>query len=293
MQYKWSKFMAEIDVRIENWKKRLLDLGKRNKLISFKETKRTNLAILSPDYSELFHRLVLNEEKLTFPFPKKTTFDENGDEINTNVEQGDIETDKTLNEQQKNLKALRARAKTSMEEQGINSLFLTFGMIRWRESEISDIIISSPLVLVPVTLTIESISDPYVLQLHEDEIVVNPSLVFKFENDFGITLPDFDEEDIAQYLRQVQKIARKNDWTVDTDVHLTLLSFQKINMYKDLDNNKEKIVSNHYTKRCSRLCISLRWSQSQSCTDSRDGRSPTSTHTGRTYPLRGAASFCL
>lgn len=70
--------MAEIDVRIENWKKRLLDLGKRNKLISFKETKRTNLAILSPDYSELFHRLVLNEEKLTFPFPKKTTFDENG-----------------------------------------------------------------------------------------------------------------------------------------------------------------------------------------------------------------------
>lgn len=64
---------------------------------------------------------------------------------------------------------------------------------------------------------------------------VNPSLAFKFENDFGIILPEFDghECDISEYLLQIKKIIKKNDWEVFTDVHLTLLSFLKINMYKD------------------------------------------------------------
>ncbi len=245
--------MQDLDVKVEKWKKRLLDLGKRNRLINFKETKRSNVAIISPDYDTLYKKIVQEEAKLSFSFPLKTTYDEDGEEININVEEGDLETNKTLNEQQKTLKVLRGRAKTSIEEQGINSLYLTFGIIRWKESDISDIEISSPLVLVPASLTIESITDPYVLQLHEDEIVVNPSLAFKFENDFGIVLPEFDghEDDITEYLLQIEKIAKKNDWEVVTDVNITLLSFLKINMYKDLDNNKDKIVSNPIIKALS------------------------------------------
>lgn len=245
--------MQNLDVKIEQWKKRLLDLGKKNRLINFKETKRSNVAIISPSYDILYKKIVHDEDKLSFPFPLKTTYDENGEELNINVEDGDIETNKILNEQQKTLKVLRGRAKTSIEEQGINLLYLTFGIIRWKESDISDVVIFSPLVLVPVTLTIESITDPYILQLHEDEIVVNPSLAFKFENDFGIVLPEFDghEDEITEYLLQIKKIAKKNDWEVVTDVHLTLLSFLKINMYKDLDNNKDKIVSNPTIKALS------------------------------------------
>ena len=40
--------MQKIDDKIEHWKKRLLDLGKRNRLINFKETKRSNVGIISP-----------------------------------------------------------------------------------------------------------------------------------------------------------------------------------------------------------------------------------------------------
>jgi very-short-patch-repair endonuclease len=242
--------MQNIDDKIERWKKRLLDLNKRNRLINFRETKRSNVGITSPNYGVLYKRLVLDEDELSFPFPLKTTYDENGEEHNISVQDGDLQTNKTLNEQQKTLKVLRGRAKTSMEEQGINSLYLTFGIIRWKESDTSEILISAPLVLVPVTLTVESISDPYILHIHEDEIVVNPSLAFKFENDFGITLPEFDghEDDIIEYLSVIAKIAKKNDWEVVTDVHLTLLSFLKINMYKDLDNNKDKIVSSPIIK---------------------------------------------
>jgi hypothetical protein len=240
----------DLDLKIDQWKKRLLDLGKRNRLINFKETKRSNVAITSPSYDILYKKLVNDEDEVSFPFPLKTTFDEDGEELYITHEEGDLETNKSLNEQQKTLKVLRGRAKTSMEEQGINSLYLTFGIIKWKESDSSDLVISSPLVLVPATLKIQSMSDPYTLSLHEDEIVVNPSLAFKFENDFGIILPEFDghEDNITEYLIQIEKIAKKNDWEVITDVHLTLLSFLKINMYKDLDNNKDKIVSNPIIK---------------------------------------------
>ena len=245
--------MHGIEVKIDQWKKRLLDLGKRNRLINFKETKRSNIAIVSPDYEVLYDKIVNEEAKLSFSFPLKTTFDEDGEEINLNIEKGDLETNKTLNEQQKTLKVLRARAKTSIEEQGINTLYLAFGLVRWKESDVSDVEISSPIILVPVTLTIESMTDPYILQLHEDEIVVNPSLSFKFENDFGINLPEFDghEDSIIEYFSRVEAMAKKNDWEVVTDVNLTLLSFLKINMYKDLDANKDKIVSNPIVKALS------------------------------------------
>lgn len=160
--------MQDLDIKIEHWKNRLLDLSKRNRLINFKETKRSNVAITSPSYDVLYKKLVQDEDELSFSVPLKTTYDENGEELNSTVEEGDLETNKSLNEQQKTLKVLRGRAKTSMEEQGINSLYLTFGIIRWKESDVSDVVISSPLVLVPVTLTIEAITYPYVLHLHEN-----------------------------------------------------------------------------------------------------------------------------
>jgi hypothetical protein len=242
--------MQNIDEKIERWKKRLLDLGKRNRLINFHETKRSNISILSPSYDDLYDRIVQKELRLAFPYPLKTTYDEDGNENNLLVQSGDIETNRTINEQQKTLKVLRGRANTSIEEQGVNVLYLTFGLIKWKEREDSEIILTSPLVLVPVTLIIESITDPYILQVHDDEIVVNPSLLFKFENDFGIILPEFDghEDRIEDYISKVAKIAKKNNWDVTANVNLSLLSFLKINMYKDLKDNKDKIVSNPIIK---------------------------------------------
>ena len=60
----------------------------------------------------------------------------------------------------------------------------------------------SPIVLVPVSITIESLTSPYVLNLHEDEIVINPTLSYKLENDFGVKFPEFDpyENNIIEYL---------------------------------------------------------------------------------------------
>ena len=229
--------------RIESWKKLLLDFGKRNRLINFRESKRSNVHILTPSYDVIFERIAVREESMAFPYSKKVIIDDEGEEVFESVLNGDFETNKTISELQKTLKALRYRAKTSIEEQGINILFLTFGMLKWRERDDSTDVYSSPIVLVPVKLTIESLTSPYVLSPHEDEIVVNPTLLHKLENDFGIQLPEFDgtQDSISDYLEKCEAAIENKGWTIERSVHLTNLSFLKINMYKDLERNEERL----------------------------------------------------
>ena len=237
--------MANIDVKYEVWKNKLLDLGKRNRLLNYKDTARSNVKIEYPECGTLYNMIVKEENALVFPFEY--------DEENSEIEYvSNVETNKNTSDLQKALRNLRNKAKTAIEEQGVNVLYLSFGFLKWTESENSNQTFTSPLVLVPVTLTIESIKSPYTLTLHEDEIVVNPTLVYKLENDFGITLPTFDENgDIDDFLEEVKRSITLKNWSVTKDVGLSLLSFLKINMYSDLNKHKESIVANSIVRAIS------------------------------------------
>lgn len=51
-----------LNKKIEYWEHQLLDLGKRNKMINYRETKRSTLKLLEPAFEDLFQRLAINEE---------------------------------------------------------------------------------------------------------------------------------------------------------------------------------------------------------------------------------------
>lgn len=232
--------------RVEIWKKQLLDFGKRNRLINFLEGKRNNITITSPSFDKLWDQFVINEKELEFPYAKKIQISDNGEEICDTIIKGDIETNKPISDLQKTLKSLRYKANTSIEEQGINTLYLTFGMLKWKEQPESSQIFSSPIILVPVRLLIESITSPYRLTLHDDEIVINPTLAHKLDNDFGISVPEFDSahDSPEEYMERLFSKIENQDWSVERSVHLANLSFLKINMYKDLERNEEKLNDN-------------------------------------------------
>ena len=228
--------------RIELWKKSLLDFSKRNRLINFKEVKRSNVKIVEPSCISLFKNFVNNEKEIVFPYIKDFYVDNYGNEYPETIVEGNVKTSQSCDDLQKILNNLRYKSKTSREEQGVNTLYLVFGILRWKEQENSESVWNSPIILVPVKLSIESLASPYKLNLHEDEIVVNPTLRQKMENDFGIVFPDFDEnEDIEEYLSRLTNIVSKKNWEVQYEVHLTNLSFLKINMYKDLERNEHRL----------------------------------------------------
>ena len=232
--------------RIEIWKKLLLDFGKRNRLINFLEGKRNNVKITVPSFDSLWELIVVNEREIIFPYAKKVQVNDEGEEVYETIIEGDIETNRPIGDLQKTLKALRYKANTSIEEQGINTLYLTFGMLKWKERDDSSQVFSSPIILVPVKLLIESILSPYRLVLHDDEIVINPTLSHKLNNDFGIIIPEFDSahDSPSEYIEKLFHKVENKGWNVEKSTHLTNLSFLKINMYKDLERNEEKLNSN-------------------------------------------------
>lgn len=248
---------ALINKKVEYWENQLLDLGKRNKMISFRETKRATLRILEPDFVSLYGRLVVKEEELTFQKPVDKDSDIRVysvlslmDSLSAPVEVklGDIKTAGTVEESKKTLKDLRNKARLSLDEQGTNILYLVFGFVEWREkgSKDKDNWIKSPLILVPVSIALESLNAPYVLKKYEDDLVVNPTLAYLFERDYGITLPEFDpdEDSLESFMTKMEQLVDVRGWRVLRETSLGLVSFLKISMYKDLLNNEEDIKKN-------------------------------------------------
>lgn len=237
----------DIDSRVDAWKKKLLDLSKRNRLLSYRDTKRGSIRIVAPDALTLWKDFVEDENPIIFSYinDEMEEEDDNGEsEPRLTIVGGNVETNKTLPEQQKTLRSLRNKARSFINEQGVNALYLSFGFLNWTESANSSQIIQSPLILVPVTLQWESITSPFVLQLHDDEVVVNPTLVYKMESDFGMALPNFNIGDSLQsYFDKLNAHVASQGWEVEQSVSLSLLSFLKINMYNDLENHRESINS--------------------------------------------------
>lgn len=246
-----------MDAYLNKWENQLLDLGKRNKLIKYNKGigKRTHLKIISPDFKELYHAIVVDEKTLSFPRPVTDRSDTKSDtereeigesSVKENYIKGDLQSEGSVTEQQKTLANLRRKAKLYVEERGINILYLIFGFLKWTERTDSEEEIYSPLVLVPVSLKVDSISSPYTLTFYDDEIVLNPTLTYKLKSDFGLELPQFDEneQDIDEFLAKVKDTAKENNWEVVEETELSLLSFLKINVLKDLKKNEERIKSN-------------------------------------------------
>lgn len=247
----------ELDRKIDFWKRELLDTGKRNKMINYRETKRSTLKIMEPSAEELFNQLAITEKTLTFQKPISKETDIRTYSLLSLLEtlsyslpvtRGDIKTDGTIVEREKTLKNLRSKAKLAREEQGTNILYLCFGFIYWREHDRdSSPWMKSPLLMMPVTLGLKSLIAPYTLTKGDDEIEVNPTLDYLFNAEYNIDLPTFElknKSSFSEYLRTIEEIVDRRGWKVVPEVSLGLLSFLKISMYHDLNNNHEMMINN-------------------------------------------------
>jgi len=244
-----SPKILNINSKLEYWKTKLLDLGKRNRLISCPLPKstgrvlRTSLLINQPGYTELWSLLVEREQTLEFPVPKAETNTEFSEVLDKSFSNG-VNTNQMPNEAYKTLYNIMKKAKEFTEEKGLNALYLAFGFLKWKESGRDGQELRSPLLLVPVKLTQEDLFSSIFLSKLDEEITTNYSLEQKLFNDFGVKLPALtDDANMNEYLNDVEQSAKSRGWDISTDVtQLSLFSFTKINMYRDLEKNAAKIA---------------------------------------------------
>lgn len=227
-----------ITLKIAAWQQSLLDLGKRNRMLNYRETRRGTLRILSPGFTELFQRLCLKEESLAFQghLAKDNDFDAGG-----------IKTAGSLLERQKTLQNLKAKAKLARDEQGLNVLYLSFGFLEWSEAPgLQAQRQKAPLVLVPVALEQAAIGAPFILSRLEEELVVNPTLQYKYATTYGVKLPDLNPEkpDLNAFMQAMEILADNHGWQLSREADLSLMSCAKIAMYHDLSSNRARIMAN-------------------------------------------------
>jgi len=248
--------------KLSYWGSKLIDLSKRNRLINFKETRSSTVKITLPSFEKIFTRLVKREKTLTFLEPEEKI---------QNFEQQEPKSKVDASEPPRQLKALeifgesqggkvsralynlRLRAKTAIQETGINVLYVAFCMLEWREAPHSDQVIRSPLVLVPVKLERDSVLEPYTINVIDSEIIINPSLTQKLQSDFGITLPSYDEmteeTEIVPVIEALRELlSQRSDWVISDEVYLGLFSFSKLIMFKDLEKFADLALSHNLVR---------------------------------------------
>jgi hypothetical protein len=256
-----TESVTVVAARLEDWRRRLIDLSNRNRLIAFRPTQATTLQIAAPSLDELLGD-PSGSQVWSFYFPPEldtpppsddqsdaaTTVDEAVLRAQGHVggrRQGEIEvTERNPKRIARILDNLAKRSNSEFQDKALRILYLAAGFLDWHDLQ-RDKAISSPLVLVPVELRRESTRDPYRLFFVDDEeIVINPSLTEKLRRDAGLDVPGdwvWEDKPIAQELDEIRRAVSGTGWTVREDAVLGLFSFQKYVMYRDLLDHEDRV----------------------------------------------------
>jgi hypothetical protein len=122
---------------MRRWQDGVLDLTKSNPLIGLNRSRVAKLLVIAPDGNSLFSSFVFNESHLKMPVVRKApgrpkdrlaiTSDDNPDLV---VEPGDITFDAKPPDLMRWLRRIQGNARTTLEERGVTTLYLTFGALR-------------------------------------------------------------------------------------------------------------------------------------------------------------------
>lgn len=253
--------------KLNKWADLLLDTGKRNNLINFKDSKMGTVEIIYPNFNSIFSKA---EQAVTLEVydPKMNNEEEIDDIVEYSEPQEEYRfkniskeeyTEKYVRNLKKNsqiliynaftnpikvLQNIGKKQKNAIEETGVNIVYMAFGFINWTEDENSRYTMRAPILLIPISIENFTVVDPYYIKVIDNDIIVNPTFLYKLKNDYGIELPEYDDEGVEEYLTKVEQYVFKLKWTVTRECKISVFSFLKINMYKDLKDNADEIIKN-------------------------------------------------
>jgi very-short-patch-repair endonuclease len=278
--------MSEIDKniidRITSWKKSLLDMTKRNRLLWYKPGRVGSLTLVKEifddeinDVFEVINGLAFNDEVVEFIASAEISKDKTGsrtvklplfesvnpeDEEDNNDNDHEDEDEKRkimIKNRAKALSIINKRIKLENDEKGLNIGYIAAGFLKWYDRDDASHEVKSPLVMIPIKIEQDGRYDSFRVSLNADEeITINPVIKKKFETDFNIKF-DIDihnaEENmqisVQNFLNQIKtQIENQPNWQVIDEAVLDTFSFQNLVIWNDLDKNIELITSSPFAK---------------------------------------------
>jgi superfamily II DNA/RNA helicase len=248
-----------LDSKIDEWKAQLLDLTRRNKLVSFKPTKSKSLSFEETNPTTVAAELNDDGEIHLRKQPTDDAEDEQPDAASN-----ELLPTRSPDEAANSLSQIGLKNKQYLRERGVDSLYLSLGMLRWYSVDHSDDANRSPLFLAHIELEEKTIQDgdkhDYVLKPKAEGIRLNPALRKKLAAGRDISLPAdtaLSLTDIDAAFETVYETLRGFDrWTIQPDVVLGIFDFTKFSLYSDLERNRSAVkntpIFRHSTARWGR-----------------------------------------
>jgi very-short-patch-repair endonuclease len=250
--------------RLGRWQRKLLDLSLRNNLLNFKTGKRA-LKLESPDPGALEDILASGQslKLLTRPdlmdgadprerllYEQREREDVRRRHAEDALKRREVFVALSSHEMDVRLTELYRGARTALQEGGSNTLFLAMGFLSWTREDRAGQKYKAPLVLVPVSLERRSARSGFTMVLHDDEPIFNPTLIEMLRQDFELGLGSLEQElprddsglDISGVWKKVgHAIKDIPGWELNEDVVLSMFSFAKYLMWKDLSENADHL----------------------------------------------------
>lgn len=297
------------------WERKLLDLGMRNTLINLRLTK-TQLPILCGSLETLENALAEGGDFSILPRPgdfrlEGLTFEDMQKMGSAQIIQAEFENHRlrsvyTDGELSGVVKGLYRTAKTALEENGANTLYLALGMLRWYESPRSTKPRYAPVILLPIEMVRKSAAQGYVIRLRDDEPQMNITLLEKLKQDFGIRISGVDPLPMDEHgidIRRVLTIVRKAvmeqpRWDVLEAATIGIFSFSQFVMWNDIRNRTEDLMRNQVVRSLmeGKLCWDAKPLETGSTVPEGDVLLPMSADASQLYAIRTACqgeSFVL
>ncbi len=259
---------------LEQLRLRLLDLTRRNRLLNFKHSPGKCIQFVEAQPDPIFNRLLEGVDRkivlLPVPEPPRATWesvagqqtkpdakdyartlgiDPSFELPEANVPANGVSTVQSLyypEDLERYCRKLQREMKSALDETGAHMLFLVFGFLEFPERAQSDRTMTAPLISVPVIIEKgssdrETRRHRYHLSYTDDEVAENLSLKEKLRQEHGFQLPDFNDTEttLEDYFRKLrQAIQDKDGWKLRRQMTLTLLSFTKMLLVRDIDPSK-------------------------------------------------------
>lgn len=209
------------------WRTKLIDFGRRNPALYFKELKAGTLTLPLADHPALqalaAERAPLDLHAVLEPGPDLT----------------------------KRLTTIRGKAKENEEERGLSTLFVAIGMATWKAPEGEGSDPRAPMFMLPVAVK-ETARGPQLVP--NGEVVANGVLLQAWEHEHNITVPEFeDEQSVDGVLDQAFAVLERAGrdlvgFHVSPKCYLSNFSFAKMAMYDDLKRYEELLVRNRLVR---------------------------------------------
>ncbi len=240
---------SSIASEIDNSRRELLDLSLRNPLINYRTLRARGVEAVSADPVAVYGTLVSESRKISFApiaedqeLPGRMIANEIG--ATSRSKRNVLQTTEPPDQLQKRLRNTFYFANTTIQEQGVNTLFIAMGMVEWFDSDRAETPRRAPLILIPVELTRTNVRQRFRVGYTGAEIGSNLSFIEKVKIEHGFEFPSLSEDedvDCSEYFDICDKAVLGMDrWRIDrSSVVLSMFAFSKFLMYHDLDPKNE------------------------------------------------------